>query len=88
MATIELKVRGDSNPSSVAGALTKYYEAGETVELVAVGAAAVNQSVKALAIARGWIASHGKDLLVRPGFHTIEIDGQERTAIKFFVVAG
>ena len=54
-------------------------------ELQAVGAGAVNQTVKAIAIARGFIASNGIDLIAIPAFAEITIDGEERTAIKFIV---
>jgi len=51
----------------------------------AVGAGAINQSVKAIAIARGFVAPNGIDLICIPGFVEIEIDGEERTAIKFII---
>ena len=51
----------------------------------AVGAGALNQAVKAIAIARGFVAPHGIDLVCVPAFTDIEIDGEERTAIKLIV---
>jgi len=51
-----------------------------------VGAAAVNQAVKAITIARGFVAPNGIDLVTVPAFSEIEIDGEERTAIKFIVM--
>ena len=51
----------------------------------AVGAGALNQAVKAIAIARGFVAPHGIDLVCVPAFADIEIDGEERTAIKLIV---
>ena len=54
-------------------------------EMQAVGAGALNQAVKAIAIARGFVAPHGIDLVCVPAFTDIEIDGEERTAIKLIV---
>ncbi|HHV34644.1 MAG TPA: stage V sporulation protein S [Syntrophomonadaceae bacterium] len=80
-----LKVAAKSNPKSVAGALTAMLREQGAAELQAVGAGAVNQTVKAIAIARGFIASNGIDLIAIPAFAEITIDGEERTAIKFIV---
>ena len=55
------------------------------VEIQAVGAGAINQAVKAIAIARGFVAPSGRDIVCVPAFTDIEIDGQERTAIKLIV---
>lgn len=86
MSQIDLiKVSGQSNPSSVAGALTAVLREKETVELQAVGAGAVNQAVKSIAIARGFIAPNGYSLICIPGFAEINIEGNERSAIKFIV---
>ncbi len=51
----------------------------------AVGAGAVNQAIKAIAIARGFVAPSGIDLVCVPAFSEIIIDGEERTAIRFHV---
>ncbi len=80
-----LKVSAQSNPKSVAGALTAVLREKGTAEIQAVGAGAVNQAVKAIAIARGFIAPNGIDLVAVPAFVEITIDGEERTAIKFIV---
>lgn len=56
-----------------------------TAELQAIGAGALNQAIKAVAIARGFVAPHGIDLICIPAFADIQIDGQERTAIKLIV---
>ena len=95
-----LKVSSKSNPKAVAGALSgvireasykqgvsKHIEEGK-VELQAIGAGAVNQAVKAIAIARGFTASSGVDLICIPAFVDVEIEGEERTAIKFLVMPG
>jgi stage V sporulation protein S len=80
-----LKVSANSSPKSVAGALAAVVRERGTAELQAVGAGAVNQSVKAIAICRGFVAPNGIDLITIPAFVEIVIDGEERTAIKFIV---
>jgi stage V sporulation protein S len=80
-----LKVSAQSNPKSVAGALAAVIREHGMAELQAVGAGAVNQAVKAVAIARGYVAPNGLDLVVVPAFAEIQIDGTDRTAIKFIV---
>lgn len=80
-----LKVSSKSNPNSVAGALAGVIREAGMAELQAVGAGAINQSVKAIAIARGFVAPTGLDLICIPAFTDIEIDGEERTAIKLIV---
>ena len=80
-----LKVATKSNPNKVAGALAGILREQGRAELQAIGAGAVNQSVKAIAIARGFVAPSGIDLVTIPAFIDIEIDGEERTAIKFIV---
>ncbi len=80
-----LRVSSSSKPKAVAGALSAVVRSEGTVEMQAVGAGAVNQAVKAIAIARGYVAPNGIDLVSIPAFAEIEIDGEERTAIKFVV---
>lgn len=81
-----LKVSAKSSPNSVAGALAGVLkENNYEAELQAIGAGALNQAVKAVAITRGFVAPHGIDLICIPGFTDIEIDGQERTAIRLIV---
>ena len=80
-----LKVSARSNPNAVAGALAGDVRAAGAAEMQAVGAGALNQAVKAIAIARGFVAPHGVDLVCVPAFTEIEIDGEERTAIKLIV---
>ncbi|POZ89391.1 MULTISPECIES: stage V sporulation protein S [Petrotoga] len=82
-----LKVAANSNPVAVAGALAAIIRDKGNVELQAIGAGAVNQAVKAIAIARGYVAPSGIDLVCVPAFSDVEIEGEERTAIKFFVKA-
>ena len=80
-----LKVSTKSNPNSVAGALAAIIKEKNIVEIQAVGAGAINQAVKAIAIARGFVAPSGRDIVCIPAFTDIEIDGEERTAIKLIV---
>ncbi|HNR04277.1 MAG TPA: stage V sporulation protein S [Bacillota bacterium] len=80
-----LKVSAHSQPKSVAGALAAVLRDRATAEIQAVGAGAVNQAVKAIAITRGFVAPNGIDLVVVPAFSEIQIDGEDRTAIKFIV---
>ncbi|MDR1703013.1 MAG: stage V sporulation protein S [Sporomusaceae bacterium] len=80
-----LKVAAKSNPNSVAGALSGIIREQGSAEMQAVGAGALNQAVKAVAIARGFVAPHGIDLICIPAFTEISIDGEERTAIKLIV---
>jgi len=81
----ELRVSSKSDPKAVAGALAAVVREEKKVELQAVGAGAVNQTIKAIAISRGYVAPNGMDLIMIPAFVEIEIDGEERTAIKFLV---
>ena len=77
-----LKVSARSVPNSVAGAIAAVVRQSGSVEVQAVGAGAANQAIKAIAIARGYVAPIGIDLICIPAFTNIEIDGEERTAIK------
>lgn len=79
------KVSAKSNPSSVAGAVAGALRERGRAELQAIGAGAINQAVKAIAIARGYVAPGGMDLICVPAFIDISIDGEERTAIKLIV---
>ena len=80
-----LKVSSKSKPNSVAGSLANAFREKQTVEIQAVGAGSLNQAIKAIAIARGYVAPTGKDLICVPAFSDIVIDGEERTAIKLIV---
>lgn len=80
-----LKVSSNSNVSSVAGMIAhKMKEVGE-VELQAIGAGAINQTVKAIAIARGFLAPAGINLVCIPGFAEVRVEGEDRTGIRFVV---
>ena len=80
-----LKVATKSSPNKVAGALAGVLREQGSAELQAVGAGAVNQTVKAIAIARGFVAPSGINLICIPAFIDVEIAGEKRTAIKFIV---
>jgi stage V sporulation protein S len=80
-----LKVSAKSNPNSIAGALAGVIRERGTAEIQAIGAGALNQSVKAVAIARGFVAPSGMELICIPAFTDVLIDGEERTAIKLIV---
>ena len=77
-----LKVSSHSSPSSVAGAIAGILREADAVEVQAVGAGATNQAIKAIAIARGYLAPVGIDLVCIPSFANIVIDGEERTALR------
>jgi len=80
-----LKISAKSNPNSVAGALAGVIRERGVAEMQAIGAGALNQAVKAVAIARGFVAPSGIELICIPAFTDIVIDGEERTAIKLIV---
>ena len=80
-----LKVSSKSNPNSVAGAIANIFRERGNVEIQAVGAGALNQAIKAVALARGFVAPTGKNLVCIPAFQDIAIDGEERTAIKLII---
>lgn len=83
---VTLKVAGGSNPHSVGGSIAKNIQEGKDVVISAIGAGAVNQAMKAVAIARSFSAQSGKDLLLRVGFEDVIIDNEQKTAMKFVVV--
>lgn len=80
-----LKVSAKSQPKSVAGALASVLRENNVAEIQSIGAGAVNQAVKAIAITRGFVAPNGIDLVVIPAFSEISIEGEERTSMKFIV---
>ncbi|MGB8266192.1 MAG: stage V sporulation protein S [Candidatus Velthaea sp.] len=84
-ASSVLKVSAHSNPNSVAGALAGVLRERAAVELQAIGAGATNQAVKAIAIARSYLAASAIDLVCVPEFTEVEIEGNVRTAIRLLV---
>ena len=82
-----LKVSSKSAPSKVAGALANVFKQSKEVELQTIGAGSLNQAIKAIAIARGFLAPTGADLVCTPAFTDITIDGETKTAIKLIIEA-
>lgn len=81
-----LKVASKSNPNAIAGMIAALIKEGETkIQLIGIGAGAVNQAVKAIATARGFLAPQGMNLICIPAFHKVIIDGDDRTGIKLIV---
>jgi len=80
-----LKVSSTSNPSATAGALANTVREEGKAELQAIGPKAVNQSVKAITIARGYMAPSGVDLVFVPSFVDVEIDHENKTAMRMEV---
>jgi stage V sporulation protein S len=83
--TTVLKVSAKSIPNKVAGALAGTIREQGKAEMQTIGAGALNQAIKAIAITRGFVAPSGIDLICIPAFCDIEIDGEERTGIKLIV---
>ena len=79
-----LKVSSKSSPNSVS-AIAGVLRTSGNVEIQAIGAGAINQAIKAIAIARGFVAPSGIDLAFVPAFQEISINNEERTAIKLIV---
>lgn len=82
------RVSAKSNPNSVAGAIAgaiKEQEEVKQIELQAIGAGAINQAVKGIIIARGFVAPNGIDLVCIPAFTDIQMEDEERTAIKLIL---
>lgn len=82
-----IKVSATSRTSAVAGAIAGIFREQEYANVQAIGASAVNQAVKALALARDYLAEDGYDIVSIPEFVDVEIDGNIRTAIRLNVEA-
>ena len=82
-----IKVSSKSNPNSVAGALANVFREKSSVEMQAIGAGALNQAIKAIAIARGFVAPSGKNLVCIPAFAEVQVEGEERTGMMLIVEA-
>ena len=70
-----------SKPNSVAGAIAGIIRAEGKVQVQTIGAGALNQTIKGIAIARGYIAPTGQELVCIPFFKDIEVNGEVKTAI-------
>jgi stage V sporulation protein S len=82
-----IKVSGTSRTSAVAGAIAGVFRENKRAEVQAIGAIAVNQAIKALALAKSYLKEDGFDIVFIPEFVDVDIDGKVRTAIKFVVEA-
>jgi stage V sporulation protein S len=80
-----IKVAGTSRTSAVAGAIAGVVRENKRAEVQAIGASAINQAVKAIALARGYLTNDGFDIIVIPEFVDVQIEDKVRTAIKFTV---
>jgi len=80
-----IKVAAISRSTAVAGAIAGVMRERGQVDVQAIGAGAVNQAVKAVAIARGYLALDGIDIVCIPSFVEVMIDDQERTAVRLGV---
>jgi stage V sporulation protein S len=80
-----IKVSAKSRSTAVAGAIAAVIREHRYAEVQAIGAGAVNQAVKALAIARGYLTGDTIDIVCTPYFTEVDIEGQERTAVRFIV---
>src|SRR4051812_32548883 len=80
-----IKVSAKSRSTAVAGAIAAVMREHRYAEVQAIGAGAVNQAVKALAIARGYLEGDKIDIICVPYFTEVDIEGQERTAVRFVV---
>lgn len=80
-----LKVSSTSKPNLVAGALANIMKETDHVKIQVIGAAALNQAIKAVAIARGYMTPSGKDIYLVPSFFDVEIENENRTAIRLDV---
>jgi stage V sporulation protein S len=80
-----IKVSAQSRSTAVAGAIAGMMREQGHAEMQAIGASAVNQAVKAIAIARGYLQQDGIDLMTTPSFAEVDIDGNERTAVRISI---
>jgi stage V sporulation protein S len=80
-----IKVAGTSRTSAVAGAIAGVIRENKHAEVQAIGASAINQAVKAMALARGYLTNDGYDIIFIPEFVDVQIEDKVRTAIKFTV---
>ncbi len=79
------RVSSQSNPNATAGAIANAVRESGATHLQVIGAGALNQAVKAIAIARSFLGPEGIDLVCAPAFADVQVDGQLRTAIRLAV---
>jgi stage V sporulation protein S len=80
-----IKVSAQSRSTAVAGAIAGVMREQGYAEMQAIGASAVNQAIKAITIARGYLEQDGFDLAIVPSFTEVDIEGNERTAVRFSI---
>ncbi len=80
-----IKVSAQSRSTAVAGAIAGVMREQGYAEMQAIGASAVNQAIKAIAIARGYLQQDGIDLVTVPSFTEVDIEGNERTAVRIAI---
>lgn len=80
-----IKVSSKSPPHAVAGAIANVIRENSSAEVQSVGAGATNQAIKAVAIARGYLAPSGVDIVCVPGFVNVDVGGESRTAIRLII---
>jgi len=80
-----IKVKATSRTAAVAGAIAGVIREHKHAEVQAIGAGAVNQAVKAMVLAKGYLAEEGVHIVAVPEFVDVEIDGKVRTAIKLVI---
>lgn len=80
-----IKVSSKSAPKAVAGAIANVVRENNAAEIQSIGAGATNQAVKAVAIARGYLAPSGIDIVCIPAFANVEVGGEIRTAIRLII---
>lgn len=82
-----IKVSSKSNPNKVAGAIASIFRENHQLEVQTIGAGALNQAIKAVAIARGFVAPSGDELVVVPSFNDLYIGDDAKTAIKLLIIS-
>lgn len=85
MEKVELKVSSKSKPSSIAGAIAEFIKKNNKITIKTIGAGALNQAIKGIAIARGFVVTQGIDLNCTPSFYSAEINGEEISAIMLTI---
>jgi stage V sporulation protein S len=80
-----IKVSANSRTAAVAGAIAGVVREHKRAEVQAIGAGAVNQAIKALVLATGYLKNDGIEVICIPEFVDVEIDAKVRTAIKLVV---
>jgi stage V sporulation protein S len=80
-----IKVKANSRTAAVAGAIAGVIRENKHAEVQAIGAGAVNQAIKAMVLAKGYLAEDGIEVVCIPEFVDVEIDSKVRTAIKLII---